>query len=136
MKAKMWAFGAAALVAACAASAAYCGTDATAPNAAAITPQQLAKVVPGTSTKADVKSLLGTPWRVVQFNDCGTAMDDQADETWEYRGTGPNGSYRVHVEFGDSGVVHLLARIPDSGLGDKAVAAKVAPHAAASGMSM
>jgi hypothetical protein len=93
--------------------------------------QQIAKIAPGRSTKSDVQAMLGTPWRIVQFNDCGMAMDDQADETWEYRGADPGGGYRLHVEFSDGGVVHLVAKIPDIMPGGKAVAAKTAsdePH--------
>ncbi|MFY9840720.1 MAG: hypothetical protein WAK55_30485 [Xanthobacteraceae bacterium] len=96
----------------------------------------IAQIVPGKSTKADIESLLGAPWRVVQFNDCGMAMDDQADETWEYRGADQNGNYRLHVEFGDNGVVHLIAKIPDSAAGGKATDAKVAPPQAMKSMSM
>jgi hypothetical protein len=89
--------------------------------------QQIAKIVPGQSTMSDVQTMLGAPWRVVQFNDCGMAMDDQADEIWEYRGADPGGGYRLHVEFSDNGVVHLVAKIPDGVPGGKAVAAKIAP---------
>jgi len=99
-------------------------------------PQAIAQIVPGQSTKADIESLLGAPWRVVQFNDCGMAMDDQADETWEYRGADQDGNYRLHVEFGDNGVVHLIAKIPDSAAGGKATDAKVAPPQAMKSMSM
>jgi hypothetical protein len=98
--------------------------------------QAIAQTVPGQSTKADIQSLLGAPWRVVQFNDCGMAMDDQADETWEYRGTDQDGNYRLHVEFGDNGTVHLIAKIPDSAAGGKATDAKVAPPQAMKNMSM
>jgi outer membrane protein assembly factor BamE (lipoprotein component of BamABCDE complex) len=103
-------------------------------GAAAISPSQVAKIVPGQSTKADVQTMLGTPWRVVQFNDCGMAMDGQADETWDYRGTDPTGGFRLHVEFGDNGVVHLIAKIPDGASGGQPTAAKVAPDMP--GMSM
>jgi hypothetical protein len=102
----------------------------------AMAPQQLAKIVPGQSHKADVRALLGAPWRVVQFNDCGMAMDDQADETWEYRGADGTGGYRVHIEFGDDGAVHLIAKIPDAVAGGAAVSAKVAPASSTPGMSM
>ena len=61
---------------------------------------------------SDVQTTLGMPWRIVQFNDCGMAMDDQADEIWEYRGADPSGGYRLHVEFSDNGVVHLVAKFP------------------------
>jgi hypothetical protein len=125
----------------CAASAAYCGNDAPGPGKAAavgtLGAQQLAQVVPGRSTKAQIRSLLGTPWRIVQFNDCGEAMDDQADETWEYRGRGPNGDYRIHIEFDDRGIAHLVAKIPDRTPGGKATAAKLAPaKKSAGGMTM
>src|SRR5271169_7195254 len=53
-------------------------------------PQALAQIVPGHSTKAELRALLGAPWRIVQFDDCGQAMAGQADETWEYRGTSPD----------------------------------------------
>jgi hypothetical protein len=89
--------------------------------------QAIAQIVPGQSTKSDIQSLLGAPWRIVQFNDCGMAMDGQADETWEYRGSDPAGGFRVHVEFGDNGVVHLLAKIPDGAPGGRPTTAKVAP---------
>lgn len=97
---------------------------------------KLGGIVPGRATKADVKSAFGAPSRIVQFNDCGMAMDDQADETWEYRGADAQGSYRIHVEFGDDGVVHLIAKIPDRSPGGKAVTARVAPMAPMKGMSM
>jgi hypothetical protein len=99
-------------------------------------PQRLAKIIPGSSTKTQVKSLLGTPWREVQFNDCGMAMDDQADETWEYRGADANGGYRIHIEFGDNDIVHLVAKIPDKVVGGKATDAKAVPAPPSNDMSM
>jgi hypothetical protein len=98
--------------------------------------QPLEHIVPGKSTKSDVASLFGKPWRVVQFNDCGLAMDDQADETWEYRGADPSGAFRVHIEFGDDNVVHLVAKIPDRSPGGGATRAEVAPAPSMKGMSM
>jgi hypothetical protein len=77
-------------------------------------PQALAQIVPGHSTKAELSALLGAPWRIVQFDDCGQAMAGQADETWEYRGSSPDGAYRLHVEFDEHGIVHLIAEIPDN----------------------
>jgi outer membrane protein assembly factor BamE (lipoprotein component of BamABCDE complex) len=113
------------------ASAAYCGNDAAesgnAPIIGAISDEALAQVVPGQSTKAQIQSLLGTPWRTLQFNDCGEAMDDEADETWDYRGKDSNGTYRVHIEFDNQGVTHLVAKIPDNSPGGKPTVAKVAP---------
>lgn len=99
-------------------------------------PQPLTQIVPGKSTKSDVTSLFGKPWRVVQFNDCGMAMDDQADETWEYRGADSNGAFRIHIEFGDDSVVHLIAKIADHSAGGGATKAEVASPASMKGMSM
>jgi hypothetical protein len=98
--------------------------------------QAFATITPGHTTKAELQLLLGVPWRVVQFNDCGEAMDDQADETWEYRGGGTNGAYRVHVEFDDHGIVHLIAKIPNNSPGGKGTTAKTAPVQMPKGMSM
>lgn len=114
-------------------SIAYCGTDAPANG---LSLQGIATIVPAKSTKAEIKSLFGEPWRIVQFNDCGEAMDDQADETWEYGADGPNGAYRIHVEFNDQGIVHLIAKIPDKTIGGKATTAKAAPETPSKGMSM
>jgi hypothetical protein len=105
-------------------------------TAAAIGFQDVAKIVPGKSTKADIQALLGAPWRVVQFNDCGMAMDGQADETWEYRGNDPNVGFRVHVEFDDNGVVHLVAKISNGVAGGTPTVAKIAPGEPSKDMSM
>jgi hypothetical protein len=40
-------------------------------------------------------------------------MAGQADETWEYRGRDPEGTYRLHIEFDEHGIVHLISEIPD-----------------------
>jgi hypothetical protein len=140
MNAKWLLTGASVALFSVAACPAYCGTDAAksenAGTAGVVTAQQIARLVPGRSTKAEIQSSLGAPWRVVQFNDCGEAMGDQADETWEYRGADANGGYRLHVEFDDHDTVHLLAKIPDKIPGGKATAAKIAPAEPAKGMSM
>jgi hypothetical protein len=129
-----WMFGAAAFALMGFATPAYCAGDARSP--ALLVNPQAAQVAPGKSTKADVRALFGEPWRVVQFNDCGAAMDDQADETWEYRGQDGGGSYRLHIEFGDDGTVHLIAKIPDNSPDGKGTTAKFAPSAPMPGMSM
>ena len=77
---------------------------------AAIDPQVLAKVVPGIS-KAQVKALLGAPWRTVQYND----LDEVENEFWEYRGKDSHGTYRVHIEFDKQGIVVIVGKIPDTG---------------------
>jgi outer membrane protein assembly factor BamE (lipoprotein component of BamABCDE complex) len=106
------------------------------PKGRAIDAQKLAAIRPGMSTKAQVKSLLGTPWRIVQFNDCGMSMPGQADETWDYRGKDSKGSYRVHIEFDDQNVAHLVAKIPDYMTDGKATAAKTVPTDSKMAMKM
>lgn len=90
----------------------------------------LAAVVPGQTTKAQVRALLGAPSRIVQFDDCGDAMPDEALETWEYPGAGA----RIHVEFDDHGTVHLIAKIPDDSLAP--TTAKTAPSDGMKDMTM
>jgi hypothetical protein len=133
MRHKLFAALASATFVALAPAAAYCAGGA--PSAATINAQSLAKVVPGHTGKANISALFGKPWRVVQFNDCGEAMDGQADETWEYRGRDAAGAYRLHIEFNDDGTVHLIAKIPDNSPGGKGTVAKFAPSAMP-GMSM
>jgi hypothetical protein len=89
--------------------------------------QKLAKISPGASTKSQVLSLLGTPWRTVQYND----MERLEDEIWEYRGLDANGSYRIHIEFGPHDVVRVIGKIPDSPSAGKGTAAQTAPAKAA-----
>jgi hypothetical protein len=109
-----------------AAAAALCATVAYgADPAKPVDAHKLSSVTVGISTKAQVRALLGSPWRIVQFNDCGMALPGQADETWEYRGRDSDGGYRFHVEFNDRGVAHLVARIPDVIAGGVATRAKV-----------
>lgn len=101
-----------------------------------VSERKLAQITPGRSTKAQIKSLLGTPWRVVQFNDCGEAMPGQSDETWDYRGRDASGTFRVHIEFDDGGVAHLVAKISDNVTGNKGTTAKIAPAESMAGMRM
>jgi hypothetical protein len=85
------------------------------------------EITPGVTTKAQVHAQLGTPWRIVQFNDCGMAMPGQEDETWEYRGRDGKGTYHLHVEFDDNSVARLVAKISDSVPGGKGTAARAVP---------
>lgn len=96
------------------------------PRADTISAAKLAQLRPGMSTKTQVQALLGAPWRILQFNDCGMSMPGQADETWDYRGKNAKGTYRLHIEFDDNNVASLVAKIPDRGTG-KGTRAKVAP---------
>jgi outer membrane protein assembly factor BamE (lipoprotein component of BamABCDE complex) len=89
------------------------------PSVQTIDPQILAKVVPGIS-KGQVKSLLGDPWRTVQYND----LDEIENEFWEYRGKDAHGTYRVHVEFDQHGIVVIVGKIPDKVAGGKGTPAK------------
>jgi hypothetical protein len=89
------------------------------PSAQAIDPQVLAKVVPGIS-KAQVKSLLGDPWRTVQYND----EEEVENEIWEYRGKDAQGAYRVHIEFDRHETVVIVGKIPDKVAGGKGIPAK------------
>jgi SmpA/OmlA family protein len=59
--------------------------------------------------KSQVKTLLGEPWRTVQYND----LDDIENEFWEYRGSDSQGPFRVHIEFDKQGSVVLVAKIPE-----------------------
>jgi hypothetical protein len=106
------------------------------PSVDPISASKLARVVPGSSTKTEVQSLLGAPWRILQFNDCGMSMPGQADESWDYRGRDAKGTYRVHIEFDDSNVARLVAKIPDHAAGTKGTRAKVAPSAMKVAMKM
>jgi len=85
----------------------------------AIDPQVLAKIVPGIS-KAQVKSLLGAPWRTVQYND----EEEVENEIWEYRGQDSQGTYRLHIEFDQHGTVLIVGKIPDKVAGGKGTPAK------------
>jgi FAD/FMN-containing dehydrogenase len=85
----------------------------------AIDAQVLAKVVPGIS-KAQVKSLLGDPWRTVQYND----EEEIENEFWEYRGKDSHGTYRVHIEFDQHDTVVIVGKIPDKVAGGKGTPAK------------
>jgi hypothetical protein len=106
----------------CAPRRSMAAEDAKPPSAApvqAIDPQVLAKVVPGIS-KTQVKSLLGDPWRTVQYND----EEEIENEFWEYRGKDSHGTYRVHIEFDRHDTVLIVGKIPDKVAGGKGTRAK------------
>jgi hypothetical protein len=106
----------------CAPRPSMAAEDAKPPSAApvqAIDPQVLAKVVPGIS-KTQVKSLLGDPWRTVQYND----EEEIENEFWEYRGKDSHGTYRVHIEFDQHDTVLIVGKIPDKVAGGKGTPAK------------
>jgi outer membrane protein assembly factor BamE (lipoprotein component of BamABCDE complex) len=108
-----------------AASAGYCANDAADPGRARrFSAATLGKVIPGQTTKAQIETLLGKPWR--------TTFSDDSDEpgpiVWEYRGQDPNGTYRVHIEFDSHGVTTLIAKIPDKTGAAPARVAKTPPE--------
>src|SRR5712692_821955 len=75
-----------------------------------INDETFSKIKAGSSTKAEVRALLGTPWRTTNYGDCH-AVDWQ--EVWEYRGQDTTGTYKLHVEFDDGGIARTVAKIPD-----------------------
>jgi hypothetical protein len=122
MRAKLFLAALAFALCFCPLSAAFAAENAklpAGPSVQAIDPQVLAKVVPGIS-KAQVKSLLGVPWRTVQYND----EEEVENEIWEYRGKDAHGAYRVHIEFDQHGTVLIVGKIPDQVAGGKGTPAK------------
>ncbi len=77
-----------------------------------ISDEAFANIKPGSSTQADVKALLGTPWRTTNYGDCHP-VDFQ--EVWEYRGQDPAGVYKLHIEFDEAGVTRLVTKTPERG---------------------
>jgi hypothetical protein len=89
---------------------AYCGNTSTAQSEiGAVNPHRLAKILPGIS-KSKVRSLLGAPWRTVQYND----EENLENEIWEYRGRDSAGSYRIHIEFDRHDMVLIVKKIPEN----------------------
>ena len=74
----------------------------------------LAKVLPGHTTRAEVESLLGRPWRETALDEEDIPYPgDPSVKVWEYRGLDSRGTYRVHIEFDKNDVTTLIASIPD-----------------------
>jgi len=84
-----------------------------------VRPRQAAKVIPGMS-KAKVRSLLGAPWRTVQYTD----EEEVENEIWEYRGEDSNGKFRIHIEFDRHDIVRIVGKIPDDVSGGKGTPAQ------------
>jgi len=88
-----------------------------APKAAASTTSDLsmdlvAKIKVGSSTGAQVKELLGTPWRTNNYGDCNP-VDYQ--ETWEYLGHDADGRFKISIEFDEAGIARIVAKTPAKG---------------------
>ncbi len=95
------------------------------------TEQTLAQILPGHTTKAEVESLLGRPWRETQLDEDDIPYPgDPSVKVWEYRGRDSHGTYRVHIEFDKNDVTTLIASIPDTA---GRARARVAPRASDSG---
>lgn len=89
------------------ASIGFCGNNAPDLGAARqFKDATLAKVVPGQTTRAQVETLLGKPWRT-------TPPAVSGRDVWEYRGQDSNGTYRIHIEFDSRNITTLIAKIPD-----------------------
>jgi hypothetical protein len=91
------------------------GNSPTAPSVGFVTGHKYARLKIGVSTQTDVRSLLGPPWRTIQYND----LDERENEIWEYRGTDSRGSYRLHIEFDRHAIVQVLAKVPDNPTGER-----------------
>ena len=77
-----------------------------------VTLETVAKIKVGDTTGAQVKELLGTPWRTNNYGDCNV-VDNQ--ETWEYLGHDANGQFKISIEFDEAGVARIVAKIPPRG---------------------
>ncbi len=67
----------------------------------------VAKIKVGNSTRAQVKELLGTPYRMTNYGDC-SPVDYQ--EFWEYVGHDGTGIFKIHIEFDDDGIARIVAK--------------------------
>jgi len=68
----------------------------------------LARIVPGRTTKGQVQTLLGKPWRDMLHGD----EEHPANDVWDYRGQDASGSYLLHIEFDPHDLVTLVAKMP------------------------
>jgi len=81
-------------------------------SASVLSSANIATIQVGSSTRADVKAAIGSPWRVTNYGEvyCGCPHRD-LQEVWEYRGTDSAGPYRLHIEFDDGGIARTVARV-------------------------
>ena len=77
-----------------------------------LTMNMVAKIHVGISTRAQLRELLGTPWRTTNYSDCNP-VDYQ--EIWEYLGRGADDAVRITVMFDEAGIVRLVAKTPAKG---------------------
>jgi outer membrane protein assembly factor BamE (lipoprotein component of BamABCDE complex) len=72
----------------------------------------VAKIKVGSSTGAQIRELLGTPWRTLNYGDCNP-IDYQ--ETWEYLGHDGDGRFRISIEFDEANIARIVAKTPAHG---------------------
>jgi outer membrane protein assembly factor BamE (lipoprotein component of BamABCDE complex) len=86
------------------------GSDASA--AGDLNGEMIAKIKVGSTTRAQVKELLGAPSRMNNYGDCNP-VDYQ--ETWEYLGHDANGAFKISIEFDEAGIARIVAKTPAKG---------------------
>jgi outer membrane protein assembly factor BamE (lipoprotein component of BamABCDE complex) len=74
--------------------------------------EMVAKIKVGDTTGAQIRELLGTPWRTNNYGDCNV-VDYQ--ETWEYLGHDADGQFKINIEFDETGIARIVAKIPSKG---------------------
>jgi outer membrane protein assembly factor BamE (lipoprotein component of BamABCDE complex) len=82
------------------------------PNYGDVNMKMVAKIKVGVSSGAQVRELLGTPWRTTNYGDCHPA---NYQEIWEYVGQDDAGLFRIHIEFDDDNIARIVAKIPQKG---------------------
>lgn len=85
------------------------GADAAkmAPATKEISMDMVAKIKVGSSSRAEVTELLGSPWRLTNDGDCHPV---NYQETWEYLGRDADGNFKINVQFDEAGIARLISR--------------------------
>jgi hypothetical protein len=80
---------------------------------------KVAKIKVGSTTGEQVTELLGAPYRSSSLGcsgeDNGEKNPNGYDVIWEYLGHDVNGTFLIHMEFDDDGVVRIVAKVPRNG---------------------
>jgi hypothetical protein len=77
-----------------------------------LTMDMVAKIKVGTATGAQLKELLGAPFRTTNYGDCNP-VDYQ--EIWEYLGRDAGGTFKITVWFDEANIARIVARTPAKG---------------------
>lgn len=73
----------------------------------------VSKIRVGTMNEAQVKEILGAPYRMTNYGDCNP-IDYQ--KFWDYVGHDANGHlFLIHIEFDDDGIARIIAKDPKNG---------------------